>query len=83
MSLTLYFFTPKVNNINQTEYISKQSEYVSEYPEGLFNTVNIGHQPQSFWFRESGREPENSQLEQVPIDANNSGLGITLWGPLA
>ena len=82
--LTLYFFTSDVlYNLNQTAYILKQIEYVSEYPEELIKTVNVGLQPQIFWFRKSGMEPDNSHFKQVPSDTNNSGLGITLWEPLA
>ena len=47
--LTLYFFTSDVlYNLNQTAYILKQIEHVSEYPEELIKTVNVGLQPQIF-----------------------------------
>ena len=78
------FFTPNVlDNLNQIAYILKQIEHVSEYPEELIKTVNVGLQPQIFWFRKSGKEPDNLHFKQVPSDTNNVGLGITPWDPLA
>ena len=47
--LTLYFFTSDVlDNLNQTAYILKQIEHVSEYREELIKTMNVGLQPQIF-----------------------------------